>query len=58
MFNVKGQKVKQIYRCELPSGRHMIEMNEKKSSDLAPGIYFLQVKTEAHTDYHKVIKFD
>ena len=58
VYNIKGRKVKQIYRSELPAGTHIIGMNERNSSDISPGIYLLQIKTDDYSAYRKILKLE
>jgi len=55
IFNIKGQKVKQLVNEILPAGRHIAVWNGKDDNgkQAASGIYFYQMKSG---DYQKSSK--
>jgi hypothetical protein len=57
VFNIKGQKVKQILNDKLTSGIHEIQWDGRDESNKASasGVYFVQVATEKDTDIRKML---
>ncbi len=57
IYNLKGQKVKSIYRGIAAKGEHMLEWNSKDDNgrSIANGIYLVRVKHGNKTEIHKAI---
>jgi hypothetical protein len=57
VFNIKGQKVKQILNEKLTSGTHEIQWDGRDASNKASasGVYFVKVATEKDTDIRKML---
>ncbi|MDP8202413.1 MAG: T9SS type A sorting domain-containing protein [Candidatus Tenebribacter burtonii] len=57
VYNVKGQKVKQLMNEQLPVGQHSIEWNGKDSNNkaTASGIYFYKISAGKSTSMKKML---
>ena len=57
IYNLKGQKVKQLVSDQLSAGQHSIVWNGKDSNDkrVSSGIYFYKMKTDNHEETKKMI---
>jgi hypothetical protein len=57
IYNIKGQKVKNLIRQNLSTGNHQIQWdgldsNNKKQSS---GVYFVRLKTDDKVETHKIL---
>lgn len=57
IYNIKGQKVKQLVNEELSAGQHSIEWNGKDSSNrkVSSGIYFYKLSSDFDTEMKKML---
>ncbi len=57
IFNLKGQKVKQLVNEQLPAGQHSVVWNGKDDSNksVSSGIYFYKIKSGKYTSTKKMI---
>jgi hypothetical protein len=57
IFNLKGQKVKQLFSDQLPAGQHSIVWNgtDESNKSVASGIYFYKLKTENYEKTKRMV---
>ena len=57
IYNIKGQKVKQLIKEQLIAGSHTVDWNGKNNSNksVASGIYFYKISTGKDTDLKKML---
>ncbi len=57
IYNLKGQKVKQLVNDQLPDGQHSIVWNGKDDNgkSVSSSIYFYKLKTDNHEETKKMI---
>ncbi len=57
IFNMKGQKVKQLVNGQLPAGQHQIIWNgtDNNGNSVTSGIYFYKLKSGVYTSTRKMI---
>jgi len=57
IFNIKGQKVKQLLNDQLPAGQHSVVWNGKDDDgkQAASGIYFFKMKSGSYTKSNKML---
>jgi len=57
VYNLKGQKVKQLVNDQLSAGQHTIEWNgtDGNNKSVASGIYFYKISTGNDTDMRKML---
>lgn len=57
IYNMKGQKVKQLLNEELGAGQHTIDWNGKDENNksVASGIYFYKIATSKDSDMRKML---
>ena len=57
IYNIKGQKVKQLVKEQLEAGKHSVNWSGKDNSgkSVASGIYFYKISTGKDTDLRKML---
>jgi hypothetical protein len=57
IYNIKGQKVKQLYQSTANRGMNSLDWNSKDDSkkSLPSGIYFIRLKSEGHSSVRKIL---
>jgi len=57
IYNIKGQKVKQLVNDQLPAGQHSVIWNgtDKTNTTVSSGIYFYKIKTDFGENKKKCI---
>ncbi|MDO9577900.1 MAG: T9SS type A sorting domain-containing protein, partial [Candidatus Cloacimonadales bacterium] len=57
IYNLKGQKVKQLVSDQLSAGQHSVEWNgtDGNNKSVASGIYFYKISTGKDTDMRKML---
>jgi len=57
VYNLKGQKVKQLVNDQLSDGQHSVEWNgtDGNNKSVASGIYFYKISTGKDTDMRKML---
>jgi flagellar hook assembly protein FlgD len=57
IYNLKGQKVKQLIKNQLSTGQHSVVWNgrDENNKQVASGVYFYKLKTENYEKIKKMI---
>lgn len=57
VYNMKGQKVRDLLNTEMPRGNHKVVWDGKDSnnSNVSSGIYFFKLETEGHSSVRKAM---
>ena len=57
VYNLKGQKVKQLLNAQMPSGSHSVlwDGTDEYGSPVASGMFFCKMKTDSYSDIKKMM---